>query len=60
MVGSWTLWSAPSESGISFRKRYIINKPVYGGKPCPALYESKKGKSVALHKNENFKYNRLV
>ena len=44
VVSQWSKFTPANEAGVSYRSRYIKVHPLNGGKACPPLTETKKGK----------------
>lgn len=46
VVTEWTLWTAPNRGGRSERTRDVQVAPLHGGKQCPPLKETRRGKKM--------------
>ena len=43
IVGDWTAWSKPDQTGTITRIRKQLRPSVNGGEECPNMIENKKG-----------------
>jgi hypothetical protein len=48
-VSDWSDWSAPDATGSAFRYRMVTRPAINGGKECPELIQSRKGRTDIIY-----------